>query len=317
MDPRQFDALTKTLAAFGTRRRLLSLLTALPLGGMLLTSDEEEAAAERPNQRLGRRSKRRNRKQRHKRRRNKNNQNNTNQNTNQPSGGGTSPPPPPPPPPGLGNPSPEACAGIVDGPDPTGQCSHCCQEACCLPPANQCNVESGLCCAPNCANRECGDDGCGRGGTCGCGTGGACTPGEVCPAGQECTCPSGQVCNPASGQCGAPPCLQRCPVNESCTNGQCACAGFGESVAPNTCCPARSSGGLDHDVCNIAGVSPDFVLADTCVQVTSCPSGYTPCVGPTNDGCQACCPPGTTCNPAGFCVQETCCSPATTTSRSA
>ena len=53
-------------------------------------------------------------------------------------------------------PGPESCAGVVDGPDPSGQCSHCCQGVCCQLPANQCNPPAGLCCAPNCANRECG-----------------------------------------------------------------------------------------------------------------------------------------------------------------
>jgi hypothetical protein len=204
-------------------------------------------------------------------------------------------------------PGPEACAGVVNGPDPTGQCRWCCKEVCCQLPANQCNVVSGLCCAPNCANRECGDDGCGNGQTCGCGAGGTCTPGGVCPAGQTCACPTGQVCNPASGQCGGPPCQQQCPVGETCRGGQCVCGGFGESVAPNTCCPA-----LNRAVCDLAGVSSGFVVADTCAQVADCPSGYTPCVGPANTGaCRTCCPPGTTCDPQGFCRQATCCPPAT------
>src|SRR4029079_2988382 len=97
MDAPAFDALPRAIASAGTRRWLLTRLTALPLGGMLLTSAEEEAAAERPHQRLGRRNKQRNRKQRHKRRRNKRQNQNNNQNTTtQPTGGGTSPPPRPP-----------------------------------------------------------------------------------------------------------------------------------------------------------------------------------------------------------------------------
>lgn len=343
MDPRQFDALVRSFATGGTRRRLLTLLTALPLGGMLVTVAGEEAAAERPHQRLGRRNKKRNRKQRHKRRRNKHNKNNNkNQNTNQPSGGGTSAPSPPPPPPGLGNPGPEACAGIVDGPDPTGQCSHCCQEVCCRLPANQCNL-AGLCCAPNCANRECGPDGCGRGGTCGCGAGGTCTPGAVCSAGQKCTCPSGQVCNPASGQCPGPPATTTtttttapptttttgvptttttpvpctdCPVSENCVQGVgCACGLSGGTAAPFTCCVSRAS-------CAPSG-SSDFIVAGTCAVESSCPAGYITCVAtqPLNGlACQACCPPGSTCDPiGGFCRQcpTTCTTAAPTTTTTA
>jgi hypothetical protein len=122
---------------------------------------------------------------------------------------------------GAPTPSPEACAGIVDGPDPTGQCSHCCQGVCCQLPANQCNP-AGLCCAPNCANRECGPDGCGGSGTCGCGVGGTCTRGAVCAAGQVCACPGGQVCNPVSGQCPGPPAC----TPQTCRNGCCDATGI-------------------------------------------------------------------------------------------
>ena len=102
----------------------------------------------------------------------------------------------------------KACQGgqcvyalIADGPDPSGQCTHCCEGECCHDPATQCNP-AGLCCAPNCAGKQCGPDGCGAGGTCGAG------------------CQPGQTCN-ASGQCtGAPSCTP-----QSCPHGCCNAAG--------------------------------------------------------------------------------------------
>ena len=57
----------------GTRRRLVTLLVALPLGGVLATLGADEAAAESPIDRMQRRTPQRNRKQR-------NNQNTKNNN---------------------------------------------------------------------------------------------------------------------------------------------------------------------------------------------------------------------------------------------
>jgi predicted outer membrane repeat protein len=79
---------------------------------------------------------------------------------------------------------PTTCSGQSSSAGATGCCANA---GCCQPPANQCNA-SGLCCAPNCGGRQCGDDGCGNGGTCG-------------------ACPSGQTCNAQTGTCqGQPPC---------------------------------------------------------------------------------------------------------------
>jgi hypothetical protein len=76
MDERTFDRLVSSFASFRTRRRLLAVLAALPVGGLLNTNDWDDAAAERPNQRLGRRTQQRNRKQRNNKKNNKNNKNN-------------------------------------------------------------------------------------------------------------------------------------------------------------------------------------------------------------------------------------------------
>jgi hypothetical protein len=58
----RFDALARAFAQTGPRRRLVTLLAALPLGGVLAGVGEEESAAEGPLDRVQRRSKQRNRK---------------------------------------------------------------------------------------------------------------------------------------------------------------------------------------------------------------------------------------------------------------
>jgi hypothetical protein len=194
------------------------------------------------------------------------------------------------------------------------------------------------CCQPRgCpAGAECGtvDDGCGGQARCGpdtcpapetCGGGDpgtpnvcGCTPvdpcgptscgdltnncGEVIDCGG---CPTGQTCGGggAPNVCGC----TLCPVNETCSGGGCDCKGFGE-VAPFTCCP--SSGVILGRCASANNSSGTMTVADTCEFVSGgCPPGYTTCLG---SACQACCPPGTTCDPAGFCRQSTCCSAAAT-----
>jgi hypothetical protein len=62
MDPSTFDTLTRAIAHTGTRRRLVALLAALPLDGLLTGMARNDAAAERPVDRLHRRTQPRNRK---------------------------------------------------------------------------------------------------------------------------------------------------------------------------------------------------------------------------------------------------------------
>jgi hypothetical protein len=81
MDGSQFDTLARAFATTGTRRWLVRLVAALPLGGALSTLGQDEAVAERPHERLARRTPQRNRKQRTQR------QQNQNQNTNDGGGG--------------------------------------------------------------------------------------------------------------------------------------------------------------------------------------------------------------------------------------
>ncbi len=70
MGPSAWDARVTASAPAQTRRWLLALLAALPLGGVLTSFGAEEATAERPHERLGRRTEQRHRKQRDGRRSN-------------------------------------------------------------------------------------------------------------------------------------------------------------------------------------------------------------------------------------------------------
>ena len=91
MDGSRFDILARAIAQSGTRRRLVSLLLALPLGGVLASAAEDAAAAERPHERLLGRTPQRNRKQRNTKKnnnKNNNNQNNNNKKNNKNGGGG-------------------------------------------------------------------------------------------------------------------------------------------------------------------------------------------------------------------------------------
>ena len=60
MDGSDFDMLTRAIAQRGTRRRLVALLAALPLGGLLRDLAQDDAAAERPTDRVHRRTQQRN-----------------------------------------------------------------------------------------------------------------------------------------------------------------------------------------------------------------------------------------------------------------
>jgi hypothetical protein len=64
MDESRFDTLARAIATSGTRRRLVTLLAALPLGAALATLSEDEAAAQRLIDRVQQRTPQRNRKQR-------------------------------------------------------------------------------------------------------------------------------------------------------------------------------------------------------------------------------------------------------------
>src|SRR5215213_4839138 len=131
MDASAFDTLAHAVATTGTRRRLLTLLAALPLGGAPTIRGAEEAAAERPTDRVQRRTKQRNCKQRNQRSGNNNNQNNNNNNngggggSGNGGGGGGGRSPSPPSGGGLGSPAPCLPNGVN-----CQQNSQCCSGIC-------------------------------------------------------------------------------------------------------------------------------------------------------------------------------------------
>jgi hypothetical protein len=217
-----------------------------------------------------------------------------------------------------------AYAEVYDGPSPNTLCTFCCQNQCCLAPANQCN-SAGACCAPNCAGRVCGPDGCGGPGTCGpdcpvtggqrCNAAGQCVCDEVsCPDGCCESVPSlGPLCWPGDrvqrcGKDGAP--CQTCGAGQGCVNQQCAactpqCAG--RQCGPDGC--GGQCGECDGLLC-------DEQTGQCLCAASVCPSGC--CSnGPGNPGVcrlnqpntcgtngQRCvnCPPPGACNAQGQCV---------------
>jgi hypothetical protein len=296
MDPTAFDILTRWFATDSTRRRLLRRLVAtLPMAGVLVATRDDAAEAERPHQRLGRRTQQRNRNQRNN---NRNNNKKNNQNKKKNKGGG------------LGGSQCSttgsvceqnsdcctnncfnfACANKVtqcsDGgvttpcrPPANGcagaQCCHgsvSCNEGCCPGSANQCNP-AGNCCVPNCAGRQCGDDGCGNGETCG-------------------NCNPGQTCNETTGQCTGPTCNP-----ESCPDGCCqgaACV-LPEQQTNQTC----GGNGAACAACGVGGVGGvcRSGACHACSSDAECGAG----LGCLNGGCFRGCPESNDRQPCGSC----------------
>jgi hypothetical protein len=190
--------------------------------------------------------------------------------------------------------------------------TRCCSGTCCPPNATTCN-QAGLCCEPNCAGRQCGPDGCGRGGKCG-------------------TCPSGERCDEASGQCSGcvPNCQGKacgddrcggscgtCPAGTSCDapSGQCR-SDCGAQRCPKGCCQDGQCRGGDTDsVCGTGGEpclacgTGQSCCGGTCVNTAtdSANCGFcgfhciadVPCIGGTcQGGCVA---------PFKQCLNGTCC----------
>ena len=142
-------------------------------------------------------------------------------------------------------------------------------------------------CQPNCAGKQCGDDGCG--GSCGgCPAGGQCGPGGICPCVPSCTgkqC-GNDGCGGSCGTCaGGAPCEGGiCQCQPSCAGKQCGDDGCGGSCGE---CPGVT-------VCQ----------AHACMCVVDCTGKQC-----GNDGCGGSCgscPPGDTCK-GGQCTCEPVC----------
>jgi hypothetical protein len=247
MDGSHFDTLARSFAQTGTRRRLLTLLAALPLGGVLTTRGQDKAAAQqRPIDRLQQRTPQRNRQQRNT---NQNNQNTNNKNKNKKNNRNT-------------NDGGGARLGAGDDCLTPADCASgvCCQGTCCQPPATQCNL-GGLCCAPNCAGRQCGPDGCGGGGTCG-----SCSQCQTCSDTGHCQpAANGTPCND-----GSPVCLngQCCTDGHEALHGGCfkIVTGSPCTGCPNPCACFGSIDGSGNFLCSTGG-------STQCGRTADCPVG--------------------------------------------
>jgi hypothetical protein len=238
MDPSAFDTLARSIVAAGTRRRLLALLAGVPLAGAFSTRSDETTAAPR-RKRRSIRNRRQSGDDKDNRKGKRKGQDQAESKTD-PSCGDT-----------------PCFSGVCCGKDNT----------CCFPPANQCNL-AGLCCAPNCAGRQCGPDGCGNDGTCG-------------------RCPAGQVCT-ESGQCVCPLTLTPCP--SGCCDSQ------------GVCQPGNTNG-----VCGRGGGSCQNCSGTQCCNGSCCADARQVCGELLDVGSGCCYPPGTrgVCNSGN--LAQVCC----------
>ena len=173
----------------------------------------------------------------------------------------------------------------------------------------------GACCAPNCAGRECGDDGCG--GSCGvCPAGSACAGGQCAPGCGDGACSGLETCGSCPGDC-------PCDADTVCHQDACCapdCAGkvCGGDGCGGTCgaCPAGTS--CDQGTCAPGcgdGLCAGAETCETCPSDCACPGGSvcfageccTPSCGGKQCGKDTCggscgaCPAGQTCG-EGQCV---------------
>lgn len=160
-------------------------------------------------------------------------------------------------------------------------------------------------CKPNCANRNCGADGCG--GTCG-----SCTSTQVCSNSGQCLCAPNQISCPAgSASSCCDPLLGCCPngtgQNGCCPSGSecCAvtdfrprggCCGNGNHCASNksACCPGNFP-------VSCAGTDSCCHTGDSCCPADKgsgcCPAAAPVCCADALHG-EWCCPTGSICDEA-------------------
>ena len=215
--------------------------------------------------------------------------------------------------------------GTAGTPDPSGMNSLACTGGTCTPNCagkqcgnDGCGGSCGQCamgmycdgnsftclngsCTPNCAGKQCGGDGCG--GTCG-----QCGPGEMCDT-TDGTCFSDQPCTPTCGdaQCGNDSCgnfngCGSCPLGMDCYDGVCM-----EGCDPAANCYGKECGpdgcGGECGTCLLPGYSCQDGYCTT--GATCQPACDGKQCGP--DGCDGSCgecPAGAQCNETGTCVDE-------------
>ena len=281
MDAARFDRLARSLATRGTRRRVLSVLSALPLGGVLTALLAAEAGAERPVDNVRHRAK-----QRQKKRKNQGDKPN-NGGTDKRHGKGK----------GKGKdsgcqPEPAAttckntCGAIENNCGTLVNCGRCpCQ------PESKATTCAGKCgtVKNNCGTRvDCG--------SCGC----------------EPRCSPCKTCNEETGNCEADPAREdeACGTCRHCADGRCvkdrdrtACGAGGMQLCCNgacrDCCDRTDCLAPECQTCSARGVCK--LVADG----TDCGGGNVCCGGRCKTCCTASdCDPCQTCNGDGQCVAD-------------
>ncbi len=201
--------------------------------------------------------------------------------------------------------NPYSCAGFCGGIAPGG-CA--CNPAICKPPSPWgggggppcCDDMWQVCCTPQCAGKECGDDGCG--GSCGtCPQGASCVDGQcMCSWGSSCSSDCTPQC--AGKECGDDGCggsCGTCPVGAACNSGACEpvcgdgicldgqedCTTCADDCGPCGCQPTGAKGcdGCACEACVCAAdpaccdVAWDAACALKCQDDCGVDCGLTPC----------------------------------------
>ncbi len=197
-----------------------------------------------------------------------------------------------------------------------------CPETTCAPAcvckASEVCLSDNSCCAPSCAGRLCGDDGCG--GSCG-----VCTPGDTCTSEGACCTPScsGKSCGDdgCGGSCGVCPAGAKCGSDGTCCAPSCdgkscgsdGCGGLcGFCVAGATCSAGKCC--LPSCAAKTCGDNGCGGSCGSCASGAVCTSGAccTPaCAGKScgDDGCGGSCggcPAGEACAADGKCAAASC-----------
>ncbi|RLD10090.1 MAG: hypothetical protein DRI44_06920, partial [Chlamydiae bacterium] len=183
------------------------------------------------------------------------------------------------------------------------------------------------CCLPNCAGKECGDDGCdGSCGTCGvnesCNTGicecdytecnsVCCNNGEVCDGSNNCCLPNcaGKECGDdgCGGSCGS------CGINETCTTGICecdyvecdgTCCSSGQVCYSDVCCTPQTCIDQSYECGSQSDTCGGTIDCGTCGVNESCNSGTCECDYVECNG--SCCSSGQVCYSDFCCTPKTC-----------
>ena len=184
-----------------------------------------------------------------------------------------------------------SCGNGTCEPSEGENCASCPLDCGCAA-AEQCTPEA-VCCTASCANKVCGDDGCG--GSCG-----ACPTGKGCQAG---ACTSDLYCG--NGQCD-PGAAEHCGNCKA----DCGCVAGASCVGKGCCAPSCAGKACGPDGCGgTCGVCPGDKQCQggQCLVPDSCGNGS--CDLTLGEGCGTC-PEDCGCDAGAVCmVDGSCCSP--------